>query len=53
MKLAIRAFAFGIVLVGGVAANCMPKHAQFVSHQAVSSRLPVPRCNPGDPCGMQ
>lgn len=53
MKFAIRAFALGLVLVGAVAANSMPKTAPFVSHQAVQSRYPLPNCNPGsNNCGF-
>ena len=53
MKLALRVFAFGIVLVGAVAANCMPKHAQFVSNQVAATRIPVPACSPNTACGIQ
>jgi hypothetical protein len=53
MKLAIRAFALGLVLVGAVAANSMPKHNTFVSHQAVASSSPIAVCKPGtDSCGF-
>jgi hypothetical protein len=45
MKLAVRAFALAIVLAGAVAANSIPKSANFVSHQAAAMPGPVP-CGP-------
>lgn len=50
MKLAIRAFALGLVLVGAVAANSVPKNAQFVSAQAASH--PHPQCDPDTDCSF-
>ncbi|MGA2672411.1 MAG: hypothetical protein ABSE99_04205 [Terracidiphilus sp.] len=47
MKLAVRIFAFSIVLVGAAAAAVTPKTTTVVaSHQSATATLPVPGCGP-------
>jgi len=49
MKLAIRIFAFAVVVAGAAAASfSSPASAsRIVSHQSASAALPVPTCGPG------
>jgi len=48
MKLAIRIFAFAVVMAGAAAASFSSSTTRgFVSHQAASASIPVPGCGPG------
>ena len=51
MKLAIRIFAFAVVVAGAAAASqpSSRSHA-FVSHQAAPAAIPIPGCGPGMGC---
>lgn len=51
MKLALRIFAFAVVVAGAAAASFSSSttHA-FTSHQAVSGAIPVPGCGPTMGC---
>lgn len=50
MKLAIRIFAFAIVVAGAAAATVSPKTSHVIaSHQSATAGLPTPGCVPGMP----
>jgi hypothetical protein len=50
MKLAVRIFAFSLVLAGVAAASVSSSTTHAVpSHQAVSAAMPGPNCGPGVP----
>jgi hypothetical protein len=52
MKLAVRVFAFALVLAGAAAASVGSSPKAFVSHQSATAGLPIPQCQPGMPlCG--
>jgi len=54
MKLALRVFAFGLVLAGAAAASLSSQNHAFISHQSATSALPVPGCGPNVPtCNAQ
>ena len=51
MKLAIRIFAFAVVVAGVTAAATSPKAAVTIaSHQSATASLPAPACGPGMHC---
>ncbi|HVJ08918.1 MAG TPA: hypothetical protein VM554_11075 [Acidisarcina sp.] len=54
MKLAIRLFALGVVLIGAAAANSLPKNTPFISGQVPAAKAPVPVCEPDgvNTCGF-
>jgi hypothetical protein len=50
MKLAIRIFAFTVVIAGAAAASVSSSTTHAVaSHQSATSALPVPQCGPHVP----
>jgi hypothetical protein len=50
MKLAIRIFAFAVVLAGVAAASVSPTTSRAIaSHQSATAGLPTPGCVPGMP----
>ncbi len=52
MKLAIRVFAFCVVVAGVAAAATSPKTAPFMpSHQSATATFPIPQCGPNTPPG--
>ena len=51
MKLALRIFAFAIVVAGAAAASVSSPSHMIASHQsATGSALPIPGCGPGMGC---
>jgi len=53
MKLALRIFAFAVVVAGAAAASfsSAPSHSNpIVSHQSATASLPSPGCGPGMGC---
>lgn len=47
MKLAIRVFAFSVVVAGAAAAAVSPSHkAMIASHQSATAANPIPACGP-------
>jgi hypothetical protein len=51
MKLALRIFAFAIVVAGAAAASVSSPSHTIASHQsATGSALPIPGCGPGMGC---
>jgi len=54
MKLAIRIFAFAIVVAGAAAASLSSTTAHAItSHQSATAGLPVPTCGPGMGCTLK
>ncbi len=53
MKLAIRIFAFSVVVAGAAAASISPSNAKAMpSQQSATAHFPIPLCAPGLPtCG--
>jgi hypothetical protein len=50
MKLAIRIFAFSVVIAGAAAAAVAPKSAPVIaSHQSATANLPIAACGPRFP----
>lgn len=49
MKLAVRIFAFAVVVAGATAASfSSPASAsKIVSHQSATASIPIPGCGPG------
>ncbi len=54
MKLAIRIFAFVVVVAGAAAASfsSTSPNTPAVSHQTVAAALPSPGCGPGMGCSI-
>ena len=53
MKLALRIFAFAVVVAGAAAASFSSspsRNTAIVSHQSATTSLPVPGCGPGMGC---
>lgn len=50
MKLAVRIFAFSVVVAGAAAAVVSPAHKTVIaSHQSATAANPIPQCVPGLP----
>jgi len=49
MKLAIRVFAFAVIVAGAAAASVSSSNHGFISHQSATAGLPSPGCGPNVP----
>jgi hypothetical protein len=49
MKLAIRAFAFALIVAGAAAASVSSSNHGFITHQSATAGLPIPLCGPNMP----
>jgi hypothetical protein len=50
MKLAIRIFAFVVVIAGAAASFSSSASNVVASHQSATASLPIPLCGPGMGC---
>jgi len=52
MKLAVRIFAFAVVIAGAAAASFSSSTHTLISHQSATAALPAPACGPGMTCSL-